>query len=76
MVKAQDRGPVWLLTGFLNNYTPEYDPKMLEGVKPRHWRYTMWPYWIASHITADNRPNGRAKRSVRPPSSAYTWTPC
>jgi len=45
VIAAQDRGPVWLLTGFLNNYTPEYDPKLLEGVKPRHWRHSMWPYW-------------------------------
>ncbi len=52
LVKAADRGPVWLLTGFLNNYTPQYDPDMLDALKIKHWRSGTWPFWYPSTITA------------------------
>lgn len=56
VVDAQDRGPVWLLTGFLINYTPNYDPKLIAGVKPRHWRNNLWPFWWPSTLVSDHRP--------------------
>ena len=56
VVKAADRGPVWLYTGFLNNWRPEMDIEMISRLKPTHWRYGLWPFWTPSTITINPRP--------------------
>ncbi len=55
VVRAADRGPVWLLTGILNNYTPEYGQDVLDALKIKHWRSGLWPFWYPSTITASPR---------------------
>ncbi|MFH0965764.1 MAG: hypothetical protein V2A58_17335 [Planctomycetota bacterium] len=45
VVRAEDRGPVWLYTGFLNCWHPDMDLEMIARLKPRHWRYDLWPFW-------------------------------
>jgi len=54
VVKPKDRGPVWLLTGFLNNYTPEYDQNMLDALKIKHWRNDGW--WWSFYPTTEIQP--------------------
>jgi len=51
VVKADDRGPVWLYTGFLNCWHPDMDVEMIARLKPRHWRYDGWPFWYPVTIT-------------------------
>ena len=48
VVKAEDRGPVWLLTGFLGadgDICRGLDYEVLARVKPRHLRTETWPFW-------------------------------
>ena len=45
VVKAEDRGPVWLLTGWLNGWGPDIELETMARVKPTQWRYDMWPFW-------------------------------
>ena len=59
VVRAEDRGPVWLYTGFLNNYHPDMDFDMIARLKPRHWRYDLWPFWYSVGITESGRTGGR-----------------
>ena len=58
VVKAQDRGPVWLLTGFLN-IGPCVDfnelASKLAALKTMHWRTDAWPFWSSSKIIATPR---------------------
>lgn len=61
VVKAQDRGPVWLLTGFLGNDNPAIDFDLTTAVKPKHWRTGFWPFWYPVSITADAKYRGRRK---------------
>ena len=56
VVKAEDRGPVWLYTGFLGNWHPNMDDKLIDRLAPRHWRHGLWPYWTPPDITANPRP--------------------
>ena len=56
VVKAEDRGPVWLYTGFLNNWHPAMDYELISRLKPGHWRYGLWPFWTPATITATHRP--------------------
>ena len=51
VVKAQHRGPVWLYTGFLNCWHPDMDVEMIARLKPRHWRYDLWPFWQSVSVT-------------------------
>lgn len=53
VVKAEDRGPVWLLTGLLNegNDGNKDYLDMLARLKPRHWRQGNWPFWYPVSIT-------------------------
>ena len=44
-VRADDRGPVWLLTGFLHGWEPGIEFEHLARVKPRHMRMGLWPFW-------------------------------
>ena len=56
VVKAEDRGPVWLLTGFLSQWYPEMDFNMIARLKPRHWRHGHWPFWFPRSITVRPKP--------------------
>ncbi len=38
VIKAQDRGPVWLYTGILNGWHPDQSMRLLNRIKPRHCR--------------------------------------
>lgn len=57
VVKAEDRGPVWLLTGLLNegNDGNKDYLDMLARLKPRHWRQGNWPFWYPVSITTAGR---------------------
>jgi len=46
VVKADDRGPVWLLTGFLHGWEPGITYEHLARVKPKHMRMGVWPFWF------------------------------
>ena len=61
-VKAEDRGPVWLYTGFLNTWHPEMDLDMIAWVRPKHWRDDLWPFWFSHLITADHEEKWRDYR--------------
>ena len=56
VVKAEDRGTVWLTTGFLGNWHPDMDDKLIDRLAPRHWRDGLWPYWNSREITVNPRP--------------------
>ena len=43
-VKSEDRGPVWLLTGFLHGFHPDIPYETIAALKPTHWRGG-WPFW-------------------------------
>jgi len=45
VVKAEDRGPVWLVTGFLHGWEPGIEFEHLARVKTRHLRAGVWPFW-------------------------------
>ena len=60
VVKAADRGPVWLYTGFLNNWHPDMDYDLIARLKPHHWRYDGWPFWYPVTITQ----RGQSKRKT------------
>ena len=45
VVTAQDRGPVWLLTGFLHGWEPGITFERLARVKTKHLRTGIWPFW-------------------------------
>ncbi len=49
-VKADDRGPVWLLTGFLSGWEPGITYEHLARVKPGHMRMGAWPFWVPSTL--------------------------
>jgi hypothetical protein len=51
VVKAEDRGPVWLLTGFLNSGHPDIEFETIVALKPQHWRYDLWPFWNPRSIS-------------------------
>ena len=51
VVKADDRGPVWLLTGFLSGWEPGITYEHLARVKPKHMRMGVWPFWYPVSIT-------------------------
>ena len=59
VVKAENRGPVWLLTGLLSSWNPRIDFEMLARLKPRHWRQEAWPIWYPISITENAASNGR-----------------
>gem|GEM_PF-4874390 len=44
VVKAADRGPVWLLTGFLHGFHPDIPYATIAALKPTYWRGG-WPFW-------------------------------
>jgi len=56
VVKAEDRGAVWLYTGFLNNWRPDMGYELIARLAPGHWRYGLWPFWHPSAIAANPRP--------------------
>jgi len=49
VVRAKDRGPVWLLTGFLSAWDPSLTLEHFTRVKTKYWRYDMWPLWQPSY---------------------------
>lgn len=57
VVKAEDRGPVWLLTGMTNegNDANKDYLEMLARLKVRHWRQGNWPFWYSVSITRAGR---------------------
>ena len=60
VVKAEDRGDVWLLTGMLDRcWDPELDSDMLARLKLRYGRTGFWPFWSPVSITAEARAGGR-----------------
>ncbi len=56
VVRAQDRGPVWLYTGFLNHLVPDMELSLIERVKPHHWRADFWPFWYPCSVTVNPAP--------------------
>ena len=55
VVKAEDRGPVWLLTGFLHGWEPGIEFEHLARVKPKHMRMGLWPFWHPRSLAAGNK---------------------
>ena len=45
VVKGEDRGPVWLLTGFLNPWAPGLELDTFKRVRTKHTRTDSWPLW-------------------------------
>ena len=54
-VTADDRGPVWLLTGLLSDWKPQIDFETIARLKLKHWRYDLWPVWYPVSVTEDGR---------------------
>ena len=64
-VRAEDRGPVWLYTGFLNNWHPEMDYELIARLKPRHWRCDGWPFWYPVSVTEAGRKGWKTRGNWR-----------
>ena len=54
VVKSEDRGPVWLLTGFLHGFHPDIPYETIAALKPRHWRGG-WPFWSGPYKAGGER---------------------
>ena len=59
VVNAEDRGPVWLLTGFLGGWEPGITFDLLARVKTRHIRTEIWPFWSPVSISFSGPREGR-----------------
>lgn len=55
IVKAEDRGPVWLLTGFLHGFHPDIPYETIAALKPTYWRGG-WPFWSGPYNAAGASP--------------------